>query len=450
MIVPRTLLLICAGGFIAIAAVGVSLPGVAGILPLAAVALVLVAALDAALGSAALRGIGITLPDVVRLSKDRDGAVDIYIRNDRNRAKRLRIGLAFPREIGSELDSLQTVAPPDTQAAHVSWAVKPTRRGNYRLDRAYLEGSSPLGLWAIRGSSPIESELRVYPNLLTERRRLAALFLNRGSFGMHAQRQVGQGREFEKLREYVPGDGYEDIHWKATAKRGRPITKLFQLERTQEVYVVIDTSRLSSRRVLTGTGEEGTGAVEVTQLERFITAALILGLVAERQGDLFGLLTYGDSVRSFVRASTGQAHYSTCRDALYTLEPQTVNPDFDELFTFLRMRLRRRALLVFLTNLDDAVLAESFVRNVELVRRQHLVLVGMLSPPGIRPLFSDDSVKSMDDVYRSLAGHMKWHDLRELERILHRQGVNFFLLENERMCAELVSQYASVKQRQLL
>jgi uncharacterized protein (DUF58 family) len=450
MIVPRTLLLICAGGFIAIAAVGVGVPNIAGALPLAAIALVAVALLDAAVGRGTLNGIGVTLPDVVRLSKDRDGAVDIYIRNERSRSKRLRIGLAFPREIGSELDSILTVAPPDTQAAHVSWAVKPTRRGNYHLDRVYLEGSSPLGLWSIRGSSPIQSELRVYPNLLTERRRLAALFLNRGAFGAHAQRQVGQGREFEKLREYVPGDGYEDIHWKATAKRGRPITKLFQLERTQEVYVIIDTSRLSSRRVLATSGNNGQDAVEVTQLERFITAALILGLVAERQGDLFGLLTYGDAVRSFVRASTGQAHYSVCRDALYTLEPQAVNPDFDELFTFLRMRLRRRALLVFLTNLDDAVLAESFVRNVELVRRQHLVLVGMLSPPGIRPLFSDESARSMDEVYRSLAGHMKWHDLRELERVLHRQGVNFFLLENERMCAELVSQYASVKQRQLL
>ncbi|GMV94781.1 MAG: lipoprotein [Candidatus Hydrogenedentota bacterium] len=450
MIVPRTLLLICVGGLIAISAVGVTVPAVAGVLHYAAIGLVAVAALDAMLGRGSLKGLGVSLPEVVRLSKDRDGEVDIYIRNDRARARPLRIGLAFPREIGSQLDSIQTVAPPDTAMAHVSWAVKPERRGNYHLDRVYMEGTSPLGFWAVRSSSPIQSELRVYPNLLTERRRLAALFLNRGAFGAHAQRQVGQGREFEKLREYVPGDGYEDIHWKATAKRGKPITKLFQIERTQEVYVVIDTSRLSARRVLASTGGDNGETVEVTQLERFITAALILGLVAERQGDLFGLVTYGDSVRSFVRASTGQAHYSNCRDALYTLEPQTVNPDFDELFTFLRMRLRRRALLVFLTNLEDAVLSESFVRNVEIIRKQHLVLVGMLSPPGIRPLFSDDSTKSVDDVYRSLAGHIRWRDLRELERVLHRQGVSFFLMDNERMCADLVGQYASVKQRQLL
>src|SRR5204863_1117351 len=91
------------------------------------------------------------------------------------------------------------------------------------------------------------SEIRVYPNLLNERKNLAALFLHRGSFGMHAQRQIGKGRDFEKLREYIPGDSYDEVHWKATAKRGRPVTKIFQIERTQEVYVIIDASRLSAR-----------------------------------------------------------------------------------------------------------------------------------------------------------------------------------------------------------
>ena len=108
-----------------------------------------------------------------------------------------------------------------------------------------------------------------------------------------------------------------------------------------------------------------------TTLERFVTAGLVLGLAAEQQGDLFGLLTFTNKVESFVRAKNGKAHFSACRDALYTLQPQVVTPDFDELCTFIRLRMRRRALLVILTSLDDPVLAESFVRNLELIRRQH-------------------------------------------------------------------------------
>src|SRR5262249_54648830 len=160
-------------------------------------------------------------------------------------------------------------------------------------------------------------------------------------------------------------------------------------------------------------------------LERFITASLVLGLAAEQQGDLFGLITFTSKVDNFVRAKNGKAHYSACRDALYLLEPQTVSPDYDEACTFIRLRLRRRALLVFLTALDDRVLAESFVRNMDLIRRQHLVLVNMLQPPGVAPLFSAPDVTSLDDLYQNLGGHFLWHNLRELEKVLQRRGVRF-------------------------
>jgi uncharacterized protein (DUF58 family) len=314
---------------------------------------------------------------------------------------------------------------------------------------------------------PAQCEVRVYPNLFSDRKSLAALFLNRSAFGLHAQRQVGKGREFEKLREYVPGDGYDEIHWKATARRGKPITKVFQIEKTQEIYIVIDASRLSARpsgvegsrlkvegsspRAVVDNLEPATFNLEPeSTLERYITAALMLGLAAEKQGDLFGLLTFTDRVQDFVRAKNGKAHYSTCRDALYTLQPQVVSPDFDELCTFIRLRLRRRTMLFFLTSLDDPALAESFVRNMDLIRRQHLVLVNMIQPPGVAPVFTNPNVASVDQLYQHLGGHLQWTKLRELEQVLKRRGVQFSLLGNERLSAELVSQYLNVKRRQLL
>jgi len=176
----------------------------------------------------------------------------------------------------------------------------------------------------------------------------------------------------------------------------------------------------------------------------------VLGLAAEQQGDLFGLLTFSDKVEKFVRAKNGHAHYSACRDALYTLQPKIVTPDFDELCAFIRLRLRRRALLVFLTALDDPALAESFVRNIELIRRQHIVLVNMVQPPGVNPLFDSPNVAEVDDLYRHLGGHLQWQKLRELQKVLQRRGVRFSLLDNERLSAEIVAQYMDVKQRQLL
>jgi uncharacterized protein (DUF58 family) len=405
--------------------------------------LFLVAIVDAMGAQKNLAGINVELPVLARMSKNREAKLELRIRNGRQRQKHLRVAVAWPREIKTENEEMDTLLPAQSEWSRLVWPCKPLKRGNYRLDSVFIEGGSPLGFWSARKTLPARSEIRVYPNLLDERKSLAALFLNRGTFGLHAQRQVGMGRDFEKLREYVPGDSYEDIHWKATARRGRPITKIFQIEKTQEVYVVIDASRLSTRKAKADTEVNST-------LERFVTAALVLGLAAEQQGDLFGLLTFSDKVEKFVRAKNGQAHYSACRDVLYTLEPKIVTPDFGELCTFIRSRLRRRALLVFLTALDDPAIAENFVRNVELIRRQHLILVNMLRPPGVAPLFSNPNVAAVDDLYQQLGGHLRWQNLRELKKILQRRGVQFSLPANERLSAELVSQYLSVKQRQLL
>ncbi len=405
--------------------------------------LFLVAVADAVGARKNLRGIGVELPPVARMSKDRAASLELRVRNEPQRKQRLRLGLPWPAEIETEAPELDAVLPARSEWSRLTWPCTPLRRGNYCFDRIYVEGESPLGFWAARKPAPVKSEIRVYPNLLKERKHLAALFLNRGQFGLHAHRQIGKGRDFEKLREYVPGDGYDEIHWKATARRGKPITKVFQIEKTQEVYVIVDASRLSARRVNENPGAD-------SALERFVTAALVLGLAAEQQGDLFGILTFADKVEKFVRAKNGQSHYNACRDALYTLEAKTVTPDFDELCAFIRLRLRRRALLVFLTALDDPAVAESFARNVELIRRQHLVLVNMVRPPGVRPLFSNPGVSSVDELYQELGGHLRWQKLRELQKILQRIGVQFALLQNERLSAELVSQYLAVKQRQLL
>ncbi len=307
----------------------------------------------------------------------------------------------------------------------------------------------------MREKLDVACEIRVYPNLARERSNLSALFLNRGGFGIHPRRQHGKGKEFEKLREYIPGDAYDEIHWKATAKRRHPITKVFQIERTQEVYVIIDTSRLSARLPLASAKEADTRgdrppSLHDSYLERFIVATLVAGLAAQKQGDLFGVLTFSDAVHDFVRAGGGKSHYGACREHIYNLQPRMVNPDYEELCTFIRLKLRRRALLLVLTSLDDPLLAETLTRTMELICRHHLIIVTMLSPGGVRPIFSNPAVASREGIYRELGGHTLWHNLRELERTLAHRGVGFALTDHERLCVELVSQYMNVKQRQLL
>jgi len=400
------------------------------------VTLAAAACLDALLRGRALAGLRVELPALVRFFKDRPGEIRIRVHNEVGRRRTVRFGLVAPDGVDAPFEEQVVDLPDGAQAAEFAWSCTPRRRGQYRLHASYLEVPSPLGLWLARRRDPAAVEIRVYPNL---RRDAALRALRRGVEGSHALRQVGRGREFEKLREYIPGDSSDEIHWKATARRGHPVTKVFQIERTQEVYVVIDAARLSGRTI----GAE-------TALERAINATLLVAAAAERRGDRFGLAVFSNRVQAFTRAGGGKAHYAACRDAIYPLQPRQVSPDFEEIATFLRLRLRRRALLVFLTSLDDPVLAESFTRATRLLAKRHLVLAGMLRPPSVQPLFHDARVDSAADIHRHLAGHLSWRKLRELEAALARQGIRLALLEPDSFSASVIGLYDEVKQRQLL
>ncbi len=399
----------------------------------------MIALMDAWFGSRMKPNVKILLPDLVRLSKDRDSVLPIRIQNLDQASRQIRIGLPFPAEVESS-DHDRTVALPEgSEYSYLEWPCKGTKRGRYFFDRYFVEHASPFGLWSMRTVQGVHCELRVYPNLIEERKKLASRFLNRDEYGSHSRKMVGQGREFEKLREYVSGDAYDQLHWKATAKRGRPITKVFQIERTQEVYVVVDFSRRSAREVN-----------NETTLEFFLKSALILGLVAQQNGDLFGTITLSNRVQGFLRAGNGKAHYHACRDLLYTLQPQMVTPDYEDLFSFVRLRLRRRALLVVLTDLNDPMLAESFVRSASLVARHHLLLVNMIRPERALALFQEPNVDSVDSMYERLSGHLVWQNLKDLQSVLHRYGIAMSQLHLPTMSVELVNQYFAIKERQLL
>ncbi|MEM1443484.1 MAG: DUF58 domain-containing protein, partial [Verrucomicrobiota bacterium] len=350
----------------------------------------------------------------------------------------------------------------DKQTTVVSKQI-PLKRGAYRFEEIFLEIPSTFRLWMLRKSIPLDVELRIYPDLSIERKRLASIFLMRGHDGAHLVRQVGKGRDFEQLREYQPGDDYVDIEWKATARRQMPVTRTYQIEKTQEVYVVIDHSRLSGREIrqpveedagadwVLGKSSRGGEERITTQLEKFLHCALILASVAEKQGDCYGFVSFSDKVNRFIRAKSGKGHYNVVRDALYTLESESVAPDFEPLMIDLRQKLTRRALIVMLIDLSDPLTAEQFLEALPLIQRQHLVLVNMVRPEKARELFSHQSdPESTSEIYEDLAGHLQWQELRETGNQLRHLGVDLGLPDHEELCTEAVTQYLNVKNRQLI
>lgn len=391
--------------------------------------------------------VSVTIAPVVRLARMKEGQFELLFFHPSQARRMVECGLALPPALVSTESVRRICLPAGTETSCLSWPCQALRRGVYPLQRCRLAWWSPGKLWRVLEDQTLNTEIRVYPDLSREKQRLPNLFLQRGRLGIHHQKQIGKGREFEKLRDYQPGDCFEDIHWKATAKRGMPIVKEFQIERTQEVYVILDASRLSAQKLAVSESETD---AEPNSLERYVTAATIFSLICQRQGDLYGLLTFSDRVEAFVRAKSGRAQHQACQQALFGLHPQRVMPDYTEVFTFIRTHLRRRALLIFLTDLRDPAQAEDFQRGVSLIAGQHLVLVTMLQPRGVAPLFQGPPPQSHDHLYEKLGGHLQWQALAQLRQSLQRAGVNLALVEQEQLAARLVDSYISVKQRQVL
>ena len=423
MIVPTPRLIwLAALALLPLVTIAGFVPTIAPVCLALAVPCLLAAFYDAYRGRERLRSIQLSVPQTVRLTKDVPAILPIAIENASPLDVPLRVALGQAIE--------ETIAPSGRSV--LEWPCTLHTRGDHPVDTLHVESGSPFGLWRTRAAHKVDCTLRVYPNLRD--RATAGLFLKTANAGLRVHRQVGKGREFENLRQYMPGDSFEDVHWKATAKRGFPAVKLYRVEHAQEVYAVIDASRLSAREGI---------------LESYVEAALHLALVAEKQGDRFGLVTFSNRTHRFIRARSGMDHFRLCRETIYNLHAGRVSPDFREVFTSLQTNLRRRSLLVFFTCLDDALLAENFERDIPLLARRHLVLVDVARTSAMQPLFAAPAA-SLDDLYGGLAGQMLLNRMRRLKIALQNRGVRLAVVDPARIKMEVASQYLDVKRRQAL
>jgi uncharacterized protein (DUF58 family) len=431
MIVPARRLLWFAGLAV------VPLAGAAGLDPRAAVpclaALALIAvfvAIDAVLALRSVSAIGLRTRESLRLTKDVAASFPVTIENRAAAPVVLRLGAVLPAGMASP-KLLEEISVPAGAAQH-EWPCTGIARGDHILRELHVEVRSPLGLWQARARRDVACTFRVYPNLRGA--ATASLFL-RNDPGLRLRPAVGKGREFDNLRHYLPGDNFEDIHWKATARRGVPVVRLYRVEHAQEVYAIVDASRLSAREGI---------------LEGYVEAALHLALVAERQGDRFGLVTFSDHIHRLVRARSGMDHFRLCRDTIYNLSAERVSPDFREVFAGLQLSLRRRSLLVFFTSLDDALLAETFEQEIAMLARRHVVLVNVTRTGGMTPLFTGEPPESVDAIYEGLAGQMLFNRMRTLTLALANRGVRLSVVDPARIRQQAAAGYLDVKRRQVL
>lgn len=326
------------------------------------------------------------------------------------------------------------------------------RRGSWPGPRVGIERQSRFRIWRLRRWFDMPSPLRIDANLRPGRKELLRSPVYRMLVASQQTPWTGHGREFERLREYQPGDTYSEIAWRPTARRGAPVTRLFQWEQKQEVYFVVDQSRASA---LALPFHSATAAPQSRlprrMLDLSVETALVGATVALELGDEFGLVTYSDGPTSWLPAGSGQAHFHRFRDGLLNLEPSPANADYEILFSDIRVRLRRRAYLVLLADLTERSISGSLRRGVGLVRSLHVLLMTSILPPNVRPAFSStDDLKTDEDVYAALAGDRENQRLNTLTRQLRQLNVQLQYVPAEKFLRTAVEGYLENKREQRL
>ena len=171
------------------------------------------------------RNLEFVVPDTVRTIAGRSFQLPLRFMAPPSQSDIIRVALALPSSFSIvTVDTLLTLKSGEPPLP-ILLELRGESRGIFLISQLFFDWISPLGWWIYRERQPIHCEVRVYPDLTTEGRQLAR-FLKRNEVGIHHYRHLGRGREFEKLREYEPGDSFDTIHWKATAKRRHPVTKI--------------------------------------------------------------------------------------------------------------------------------------------------------------------------------------------------------------------------------
>jgi uncharacterized protein (DUF58 family) len=332
------------------------------------------------------------------------------------------------------------------------------RRGLWPGPRVGIERQSGFRIWRLRRWFDMPEPLRIDANLRPGRQQILRSPVYRMLVAAQQTPWTGHGREFERLREYQPGDTYSEIAWKSTARRGAPVTRLFQWEQKQEVYFVVDQSRVSGLTLhpaLQTTTDSERAAILARASRRMVDlaveTALVGATVALELGDEFGLVTYADGAKSWLRAGSGQSQFHRFRDCLLNLEPLPTNADYEALFSDIRVRLRRRAYLVLLADLTERSISDSLRRGVGLVRSSHALLMTSILPAHMRPAFSaKEDLNTDQDVYAALAGDRENQRLVVLARQLRQSDVQLRYIPAENFLRTAVEGYLENKREQRL
>jgi uncharacterized protein (DUF58 family) len=364
--------------------------------------------------------------------------IGVEIHNSSTMLVYVRVSDEAPGTFSAELPEIQLTVPAASSTGGV-YSVEPCERGDAQFGDVWLRYSSSLGLAERWARARMTQGVRVYPNLAESQKMRIYLIRSRQiELEKRLKRQRGHGREFESLREYRAGDEFRDVSWSVTARQGKLITKLYQVERSQTVWLVLDLGRLLRARV-----------DRLNKLDHAVNAALSLAQVAFYSGDRVALLAYDRKLQQRVAPGRGVPQLRVLIEALAQVRPASSEADHLLAANALLSSQHQRSLVVWLTDFAETAATPEVIECTTAIARRHLVVFGVMAQTELRSLVATPP-DTVTDMYRYSAALeiVQRRDL--LLRQLRQQGAMVLEATPAALSTALANQYLQVKERGLI
>jgi uncharacterized protein (DUF58 family) len=340
--------------------------------------------------------------------------------------------------------------------ARLRYRVKPKERGDWETGWLYVRYRSPLGLIERWAKAPLTQTVRVYPALRAGEEQQIFLARSRQiDLQLRRSQQRGLGRDFESLRDYREGDDLRDICWTATARRGSPITRQYQTERSQPVWIVLDCGRLMRARVaMTRTPKNSgpapsPGPAPSSKLDHACTTAVALAQLALYSGDRVGLLAYGHGIQQRLLPGRGAAHMRQLIESLALARAEAGEADHLRATAVLNRLQPRRSLILWITDLAEAAMRPEVIDGALQLLRRHVLLFVAMAQPEVEQI-AQSRPKNINELFRATAAQEMAGRRELLLARLHEQGALTLDLNPEALTSSVLNQYLNVKERAMV
>ncbi len=316
----------------------------------------------------------------------------------------------------------------------IEYSIRPVKRGIYHFGKLRLFLTSVLGLAQRRISFPVQKEIAAYPSIIQMKQyELMAFAKIATSDGIKRTRRLGHSYEFEQIKNYVQGDDFRSINWKATSRKGDLMVNQYEDERSQQIYCVIDKSRAMRMPF-----------EDMSLLDYAINSSLVISNIALLKYDRVGLLTFSDKIGSYLKADRRRNQLKLILESLYRQKERTLEANYELLYQASRNMIRNRSLIMLYTNFESMYALERALPVLRRLNRFHLLVVVFFENTELVD-YMDKPAENLEQVYSKTIARKLQTEKQQMVQELKRYGIQSILTKPKELSINTVNKYLQLK-----